>query len=194
MTTTTQSLRPITVLNQKMEFNSGLPQNRTTAMTTTMTTQQLLAQIEALKLQNETLTLKNLEQAQELDEMIMRENDREDEVRSDNEEDEEDDEEEEKEEPIIKFQAICRGWIERTKKEEEEREYEYSHCGEDKDTGEIIVAGGGMMNGNAYATIKIVDDCTVLYREYGKNAWSEVYRNSELEWCDEGYNFDVVPC
>tara|TARA_R110000764_G_scaffold238279_1_gene335264 strand:+ start:63 stop:476 length:414 start_codon:yes stop_codon:yes gene_type:complete len=55
-----------------------------------MTTQQLLAQIKALKLQNETLTLKNLEQAQELDEMIMRENDREDEVRSDNEEDEED--------------------------------------------------------------------------------------------------------
>ena len=78
--------------------------------------------------------------------------------------------------------------------EEEEREYEYSYYGKDEDTGEIMVAGGGMGNGNAYATIKIVDDCTVLYREYGKNAWSEVYRNSELEWCDEGYNFDVVPC
>tara|TARA_R110002074_G_scaffold239807_1_gene411496 strand:- start:493 stop:795 length:303 start_codon:yes stop_codon:yes gene_type:complete len=94
---------------------------------------------------------------------------------------------------ITKFQAICRGWIERNK-EEEEREYEYSYYGKDEDTGEIMVAGGGMGNGNAYATIKIVDDCTVLYREYGKNAWSEVYRNSELEWCDEGYNFDVVPC
>jgi hypothetical protein len=164
------SLRPITVIVQKIEVLFGLPQNRTTAMTTTMTTaQQVLNQIQTeceygISCSDRIGCLHCQRRAFVL-------------IRG-----------------STKFQAICRGWIERTKKEEEEREYEYSHCGEDKDTGEIIVAGGGMMNGNAYATIKIVDECTVLYREYGKNAWSEVYRNSELEWCDEGYNFDVVPC
>ena len=95
---------------------------------------------------------------------------------------------------VIKLDDGSWKLAEEEEEEEEEREYEYSHCGEDKDTGEIIVAGGGMMNGNAYATIKIIDDCTVLYREYGKNACSKVYRNSQLEWCDEGYSFDVVPC
>ena len=74
-----------------------------------------------------------------------------------------------------------------------EREYEFSHCGNYKDTDEIIVAGGGMMNGNAYATVKVIDEFTVLYREYGKNASSEVYRDSELEYDDEGYNFDIIP-
>lgn len=77
--------------------------------------------------------------------------------------------------------------------EDDEREYEFSHYGNYTDTDEIIVAGGGLGNGNAYATVKVIDEFTVLYREYGKNASSVVYRDSELEYDDEGYNFDIIP-
>jgi len=74
----------------------------------------------------------------------------------------------------------------------DENSYEYNHYGIDKETQEIIVAGGGLMNGNAYATIKVIDESTVLYREYGPKAWSELYTDSMLKYSDEGFSFDVV--
>jgi hypothetical protein len=74
---------------------------------------------------------------------------------------------------------------------DEEEEYEYGDYGVDNDTGEIMVAGGGMANGNAYATIK-VDGYHITYREYGKNAMHSHYRNHVLEYNDEGTSFNVV--
>ncbi len=74
-----------------------------------------------------------------------------------------------------------------------EREYEYRHYGFDEETEEIIVAGGGMMNGNAYATVKVYEDSTIRYKEYGKFSRSEFYENHYLEFDEDGYEFDIVP-
>jgi len=62
--------------------------------------------------------------------------------------------------------------------EDEEDEYEFYNYGE-KD-GVIQVAGGGMMNGNAFATVELIDG-KYWYCEYGKNAFSE-YRGLELKY------------
>ena len=93
------------------------------------------------------------------------------------------------------FQVGPRGWDHTPvldDESEDENSYEYNHYGIDKETQEIIVAGGGLMNGNAYATIKVIDESTVLYREYGPKAWSELYTDSMLKYSDEGFSFDVV--
>ncbi len=59
----------------------------------------------------------------------------------------------------------------------------------------INVAGGGMMNGNAYANVEIILDNPnrIVYAEYGKNAYTESEEDSILvfEKLDEGdYNYD----
>ena len=73
---------------------------------------------------------------------------------------------------------------------ESEQEYEYYDYGRDNDDkDEIIVSGGGMMNGNAYATVKQLDNGYIRYREYGKNSFSKMYRNHYLDW--NGHQFDI---
>ena len=61
----------------------------------------------------------------------------------------------------------------------------------------IMVAGGGMMNGNAYANVEIhyssadmeeID--SIWYKEFGKNPICR-YIGDEVEWDDEGYTFKV---
>jgi len=61
----------------------------------------------------------------------------------------------------------------------------------------IMVAGGGMMNGNAYAEVEIhytdgvngeVD--SIWYKEYGHNPVCR-YIGDEVEWDDEGSTFKV---
>jgi hypothetical protein len=74
---------------------------------------------------------------------------------------------------------------------QEEYEYDYTHYGLDNETGEIIVAGGGLGNGNAYATVLVSGD-NVIYREYGNNPTRRIYRGSTLQYDEEGYRFDIV--
>ena len=74
---------------------------------------------------------------------------------------------------------------------ESEQEYEYYDYGRDKDDkDEIIVAGGGMMNGNAYTTVKQLDNGFIIYSEYGKNRCCTIYRNHYLDW--NGDQFNIV--
>jgi len=74
--------------------------------------------------------------------------------------------------------------------EEEEHEYEYENCGTEKEPlfGEVsyMVAGGGMMNGNAYATIELKEGI-YYYCEYGKNASRQAVGN-KIVWSDEIYD------
>ena len=74
------------------------------------------------------------------------------------EEEEEDDDDEEEEE------------------EEEEEEFEYNNYNCDKTLDVIQVAGGGLGNGNAYATIEKQND-KYYYCEYGKNAYKKYVGN-----------------
>ena len=50
-------------------------------------------------------------------------------------------------------------------------EYEYENCGPRPD-GSYMVAGGGMMNGNAYATVEKKDG-KYYYCEYGPSAYKK---------------------
>ena len=74
-----------------------------------------------------------------------------------------------------------------------EKEMEFCNYGE-KD-GIIQVAGGGMMNGNAYATVELISDRgeepKYWYCEYGAEQFSE-YRGNKLVYDDEGCNFDII--
>jgi|TARA_R110001592_G_scaffold313428_1_gene588820 hypothetical protein len=85
--------------------------------------------------------------------------------------------------------------------EEEEEEYEYCNCGIEKEPifGEIsyMVAGGGMMNGNAYATIELKDGL-YYYCEYGnypkrncvgnKIVWSDEFYDKQNPYCSRNFN------
>jgi len=74
---------------------------------------------------------------------------------------------------------------------DEEEEFEFYDYGRDRDDAdEIIVAGGGLRNGNAYATVKDFKDGRVLYREYGRNAITQMHRNHTLQW--NGSNFNII--
>ena len=77
-------------------------------------------------------------------------------------------------------------WVE----EEEEEEFEYCNCGIEKEPifGEMsyMVAGGGMMNGNAYATIELKDGL-YYYCEYGNNPKRNCVGN-KIVWSDEIYD------
>ena len=86
--------------------------------------------------------------------------------------------------------------------EEEEDEWEYNNYAHSKEGGldHYMVAGGGMMNGNAYAEV-VVDNSTniVRYVEHGNNAFTNKYSDSKLMWCEElnpdkePYKFNIVP-
>ena len=62
----------------------------------------------------------------------------------------------------------------------------------------ILVSGGGMMNGNAYAEVVCErdEDCdelkAVKYEEFGKNAYSREYPPDHIILFTEGDNFKVV--
>ena len=51
---------------------------------------------------------------------------------------------------------------------------------------EHLVAGGGLPNGNAYATVEEHDD-RVLYREHGSHPYEEVYEDHHLEHDEYGF-------
>ena len=77
-----------------------------------------------------------------------------------------------------------------TDEDEEEYEYEYENCATEKEPrfGEIsyLVAGGGMMNGNACATIELKKGI-YYYCEYGKNESRQAVGN-KIMWSDEIYD------
>ena len=64
-----------------------------------------------------------------------------------------------------------------------EDEYEYENYGTQPD-GSYMVAGSGMMNGNAYATVEKKDD-KYYYCEYGRCA-SRQYIGDTITWSKEG--------
>ena len=68
----------------------------------------------------------------------------------------------------------------------DDEEYEFYDYG--RKDGEIIVAGGGLANGNAYATVKQLDNGYIRYHEYGKYACSRMYRNHYIDWNDNEFN------
>ena len=68
---------------------------------------------------------------------------------------------------------------------ESEDEYEYENYGTQPD-GSYLVAGGGMMNGNAYATIERKND-KYYYCEYGRCA-SRQYIGDTITWSEERQN------
>jgi len=70
--------------------------------------------------------------------------------------------------------------------DEDEEEYEFYDYG--RKDGKIIVAGGGLGNGNAYATVKQLDNGYIRYHEYGKYACSRMYRNHYIDWNDKEFN------
>jgi hypothetical protein len=70
-----------------------------------------------------------------------------------------------------------------------ESEYEYTDYGRDGD--EIVVAGGGLGNGNAYATVRQVGR-NYIYTEYGKNPTKTTYMNAHIDWDDAGYRFNII--
>ena len=77
-------------------------------------------------------------------------------------------------------------WEEEEEEEEEEEDYDednvYYNYGTQED-GSFMVAGGGLSNGNAYATIEKRNG-KYYYCEYGKNAWSQ-YEGDTLKWIEK---------
>ena len=68
---------------------------------------------------------------------------------------------------------------------DEYEEYEYENCGTQPD-GSFLVAGGGMMNGNAYATVEKKNG-KYYYCEYVPFA-SRKYIGNAIIWSDERHN------
>jgi len=71
-------------------------------------------------------------------------------------------------------------------------EFEYTNYNCDKSLDRINVAGGGMMNGNAYAMVERIDN-KYYYVEYGPNPWRE-YIGNKIIYDTENYeyNFNVI--
>ena len=93
------------------------------------------------------------------------------------------------------------GYLIEVKEEEEEEEFEYDNCDQDKTLDIIIVSGGGLMNGNAYATVESHnnnpnDELRYYYCEYGKNPSREYIGNkivySTKEKHGYEYNFNII--
>ena len=93
---------------------------------------------------------------------------------------------------------------EEEEEEEEEEEWEYCNCGIEKEPrfGKIsyMVAGGGLMNGNAYATVEFIPKgkskrySDQYYRcEYGNNPKRE-YIGDTIVWSDEIYDKENPYC
>tara|TARA_R100000388_G_C7133422_1_gene106536 strand:+ start:60 stop:509 length:450 start_codon:yes stop_codon:yes gene_type:complete len=71
-------------------------------------------------------------------------------------------------------------------------EWEYNNYNCDKSLDVIMVAGGGMMNGNAYATIE-KENGKYYYCEYGKYPVKKYVGNKIIyDTEDYEYNFNVV--
>tara|TARA_R110000803_G_scaffold80711_1_gene146555 strand:+ start:91 stop:795 length:705 start_codon:yes stop_codon:yes gene_type:complete len=74
--------------------------------------------------------------------------------------------------------------------EEEEEEWEYHNYGTEKmsEFGEVSyqVGGGGLLNGNAYATVELKNG-KYYYCEYGKNP-SRSFVGEKIIWSDEIYD------
>lgn len=74
-----------------------------------------------------------------------------------------------------------------------EYEYQYTNYGIEPTprfgTLSYQVAGGGLMNGNAYATVELKEG-KYYYCEYGANPCRDLL-GTTIKWCDEGYNFDI---
>ncbi len=91
-----------------------------------------------------------------------------------------------------------------TSNENTETEYDFCGYGLDKEyVVKITVSGGGMMNGNAYATVECIykseEDYEndpqdvplgIYYCEYGKNPIRE-YRGNTIEFADDGDRFNI---
>ena len=74
-------------------------------------------------------------------------------------------------------------WIkEKKKRDESEDAYEYENYGTQPD-GSYMVAGGGMMNGNSYATVEKKDG-KYYYCEYGPSPYRK-YIGNAIIWTDE---------
>ena len=67
-------------------------------------------------------------------------------------------------------------------------EYEYTAYGSDKN--KIIVAGGGLGNGNTCANVERIQN-KWYYCEYGKNPQKQ-YIGSHIEFDEEGYEFNIT--
>ena len=75
---------------------------------------------------------------------------------------------------------------------EEYEEFEYNNYNCDKTVDKIIVAGGGLMNGNSSACVEWIDN-KYYYVEYGRFAYSEYIGNKIIyDTEDNEYNFNVV--
>ena len=78
-----------------------------------------------------------------------------------------------------------------------EDEWEFENFAHSVENGvdHYLVAGGGMMNGNAYAEVVVYPLLKkVCYVEHGKYGTVTTYRNSTLKWDTEGRAvcFDIV--
>lgn len=71
----------------------------------------------------------------------------------------------------------------------ETKDYQFTDYG--RDGGEIIVAGGGLGNGNAYAVV-YKEGPDYIYHEVGKNEFLDVHYNSTLEWNEKHTMFNIV--
>tara|TARA_R110002073_G_C9412207_1_gene575361 strand:- start:801 stop:1346 length:546 start_codon:yes stop_codon:yes gene_type:complete len=72
-----------------------------------------------------------------------------------------------------------------------EEDYQYYDYGRDiDDEQEIVVSGGVLGNGNAYATVKKMNDGYIRYHEYGHYAFSRMYRNHYLDWKGDHFNIE----
>jgi len=75
---------------------------------------------------------------------------------------------------------------------DEEEEFEYENCSCDKTLDIIIVAGGGMMNGNAYANVEKRNN-KYYYVEYGRNPYQKYIGNKIIyDTEDYKFNFNIV--
>ncbi len=100
--------------------------------------------------------------------------------------------------------SLCEKEDEEEEDDEEEHEYEYHNYGTESEPmfGEVSyqVAGGGLSNGNAYATVELKDGI-YFYCEYGKHdsrvpvgnkiVWSDEYRRGEKDPY-ESRSFDIL--
>tara|TARA_Y100001970_G_C13568550_1_gene525044 strand:- start:204 stop:467 length:264 start_codon:yes stop_codon:yes gene_type:complete len=76
--------------------------------------------------------------------------------------------------------------------EEYEQEFEYCNYAEDKTLDKIMVAGGGMSNGNAYAMVERLNN-RYYYCEYGRNPYKKYIGNKIIYDTDDyEFNFNVV--
>ena len=98
------------------------------------------------------------------------------------------------------IEKLKQSLVEKEEKEEEEEEYEYNACSISKIYKVVInVAGGGMMNGNAYANIEgeweteeeyeTGEEGDIYYCEYGNNPVRR-YVGTRIVWGEDD-NFNV---